>query len=190
MFGTIFSAFILLPIVYHIPGDDCGKAEDSLDTLRQMSNNGLVVAMSIIFAFALFIMNWQSQQITAVLSAVHRNLVSAVRTVLVWIGSIILFYATQHQKNVYGEKWTNWTLVELAGFVVLVSGTVMYSYFGVKLAQQQAAAEREAGLMTGSPDFAVPIEPTLAEHQQVVKQNMKHANGNGYTNGYSVYEDE
>lgn len=82
-FGTLLSAFVLLPIVYQIPGPDCGKAEDSLNTLKQLQNSPLAVGLSLSFIFGLMLMNWTSQQISQQLSAVHRNLVSAVRTVLV-----------------------------------------------------------------------------------------------------------
>ena len=84
-FGTLLSAFVLLPIVYQIPGPDCGKAEDSLNTLKQLQNSPLAVGLSLSFVIGLMLMNWTSQQISQQLSAVHRNLVSAVRTVLVYV---------------------------------------------------------------------------------------------------------
>src|SRR5690349_7737553 len=42
VFGTLLSSLIMLPIVQHIPGDDCGCAEDTLNTLSQMRHSWLV----------------------------------------------------------------------------------------------------------------------------------------------------
>jgi len=200
LFGTILTAFVLLPVVQHIPGSDCGKAEDTLNTLKQLSNSPLSVMMCLSFVVGLAIMNWTSQQISQKLSSVHRNLVSAVRTVLVWVGSIILYYAgTGSNNHAYGENWTRWSLLELSGFLVLVAGTVLYSLAGIKLAQQQEAEQLAAegfGGMDGvskSPSYVVPVDTSLSEHQQVVKQQLLAAqnssylpngNGNGYVAQY------
>lgn len=203
-FGTLLSAFVLLPIVYQIPGPDCGKAEDSLNTLKQLQNSPMAVGLSLSFVFGLMLMNWTSQQISQQLSAVHRNLVSAVRTVLVWVGSIILYYTTKDDSTVYGEQWTNWSLLELAGFIVLVAGTVLYSYAGILASKAQAEDELLKGEFSKSPDYVVPIS-TMGEHQQTLKQQAYHdktsglrgnghgignGNGNGNGHGNGVYDHE
>ena len=144
-FGSLLAAFVLLPVVYYIPGDDCGRAEDSLNTLKQLQNSPLAIGLSLSFIFGLMLMNWTSQQISQQLSSVHRNLVSAVRTVLVWVGSIILYYVTVNDQVVYGEQWTSWSLLELAGFLVLVASTIAYSYAGIILAKEQEAQEALKG---------------------------------------------
>lgn len=188
VFGTILSAAVLLPIVHHIPGDDCGKVEDTMNTLEQLKNSGLAVGLSISYIIGLMLMNWTSQQISQQLSSVHRNLVSASRTVLVWVGSLILYYATPNSvddkgKRLYGEAWTNWSLVEMAGFLVLVGGTVLYSYAGILQAKQQALEEELKGETAASPEYVLPIEPALYEHPVIAKQQSfaeRTAHGNGY----------
>lgn len=191
-FGTILSAFVLLPIVHHIPGGDCGKAEDSINTLEQLGNSPMAIVLCLCFIFGLMLMNWTSQQISQQLSAIHRNLVSAVRTVLVWVGSIILFYSTKDDETVYGEKWTRWSLLELAGFLVLVGGTVLYSYAGLVQARRQEAEEELSGQVS-SPEYVLPIEPGLREHQVIAKQNSFHerqAHVNGHAYHQSVYDND
>ena len=174
VFGTILSAFLLLPIVQQIPGDDCGKAEDTLNTFNQLKHSPMAICLCLAYIFALMLMNWTSQQISQQLSSVHRNLVSAVRTVLVWVGMLILYYNTSHScekgKASYGEEWSKWSLLELAGFIVLVGGTVLYSYAGILVAREQEQQERLRGEFATSPEYVLPIEPQLAEHQQIVKQ--------------------
>jgi hypothetical protein len=196
IFGTILSAFLLLPVVYYIPGDDCGRAEDSLNTMEQLKNSPMAIMLSLSFIVSLCLMNWTSQQISQQLSAVHRNLVSAVRTVLVWVGSLILFYTTKNDDVVYGEQWTNWSLMELSGFFVLVAGTILYSYFGLQLAKlaEETAAAAKNYPFEASPEYALPIEPALGEHSQIIKQQNRHASyqqRNGADSyGQSVYDED
>lgn len=184
LFGLSLSAFVLLPIVYYIPGSDCGRAEDTLNTLAQLSNSPLAIMLSLAFIFGLGAMNFTSQQISAQLSAVHRNLVSAVRTVLVWACSTVLYYITANDTVVYGEKWTNWSLLELSGFIVLVVGTILYSRYSI-LASQAAEelAEKTDPTHThdfDEPDFAVPIEATLNEHAVILKQQHSRSRKNSH----------
>ena len=82
----------------------------------------------------------------------------------------------------YGEQWTNWSLLELAGFIVLVAGTVLYSYAGILAAKAQAADELLKGEFSKSPDYVVPIS-TMGEHQQTLKQQAYHEKTNGLSNG-------
>ena len=64
------------------------------------------------------------------LSSVHRCLIDACRTVLVWGGSLTLWYSTNGR---YGEEWSDSTSpVQLVGFLMLLSGTCVY-YEVVKL---------------------------------------------------------
>ncbi len=175
VFGTILSAFLLLPIVSVIPGDDCGKAEDTLDTFRMLRNSPLVLSLTLSYIVGLMLMNWTSQQISQQLSSVHRNLVSAVRTVLVWVIMLVIYYSGQ--KN-YGEQWTKWSWIEMAGFFTLVGGTVLYSYSGILLARKQEEAERIRGEYNQSPEYVLPMEPGLGEHQQIIKQqSFSHKEG-------------
>ena len=190
LFGTILSAFLLLPIVQQIPGSDCGKAEDTLNTLKQLQNSPMAICLFLSYVISLMLMNWTSQQISQQLSAVHRNLVSAVRTVLVWVGSIILFYTTKNDENVYGEKWTNWSFLEMGGFIVLVAGTVAYSFYGLQLAKQQADEEASIGSKAGSPDYVLPTESTLGEHTQIAKQNSKAQRNSHVGYSQSVYDED
>jgi drug/metabolite transporter (DMT)-like permease len=125
VFGSLLSAFVMLPIVHYIPGDECGRTEDSIHTLQQLSHSPMVVLLVLSYSISLMFMNWSSQQISQQLSSVHRNLVSSVRIVLVWVFSLWMFYATRGNEQVYGEEWSNWSLIKLGGFLVLMSGTVL-----------------------------------------------------------------
>lgn len=127
LFGTLLSSFILLPIVAHIPGSDCGVAEDTLDTLKMISDNGMVAFLIIGFCLSLSVMNFCLMEIAKVLTAVHRQLINACRTVLVWGTSIFLYYAVQPK---YGEGWDNYSWIKMAGFFCLIYGTILYGKGG------------------------------------------------------------
>jgi len=127
-FGIFLASFLLLPISSTIPGDDCGKAEDTLDTLYMLYHSWLITFLCVLYALSLYVMNYTLMEIAKVLSAVHRSLINSCRTVLVWVGDILLYYVfTGHD---FGESWTRWSFMQLGGFVLLVAGTVVYGSAG------------------------------------------------------------
>ncbi len=132
VFGLIFSAYILLPVVHWLPGPNCGSVENLFDTLY-MVQQPFVFALIGIFIVALMIMNYLSQQISKVLSAVHRQLISSIRTLIVWTVEILLYYVLH--MHAYGEAFDLWSIIQLGGFVCLVAGTFFYGR--AKEAEQQ-----------------------------------------------------
>jgi drug/metabolite transporter (DMT)-like permease len=124
VYGTLLSGLVMLPIVYYLPGDDCGgRQENSLDTLYQLRNPA-VLFLLLAYIGGLGCMNYTSMELSRLLSAVVRNLVSAMRTVLVWLVSVFLYYAVGQE---YGEQLGLWSIVELCGFVLLIAGSLLYA---------------------------------------------------------------
>lgn len=120
-FGSIISMFIMLPIVQHVNGS---LHEDTYDTIIIFRNSWKpVVFFAFGFALALTGFNYFSQQLSKYFSAVVRQLVSTVKVVLVWIITLIIYYAIDED---YGESWNRWSFLQLGGFVLLVVGTLMY----------------------------------------------------------------
>jgi drug/metabolite transporter (DMT)-like permease len=123
VFGTIFCASIMLPAVNFIPGPNCGSQENIFDTLYLL-RYPIISAACLTFIFALMIMNFLSQKITQLLSAVHRQLISSIRTLMVWGVDLVIYYFISRS---VGESWeTKTSLIELAGFCCLVAGTFVY----------------------------------------------------------------
>lgn len=144
VFGLINSAFILLPIVAHVPADDsawenCGVAEDTIDSLHMLSYNAEVVIFNILYIFGIMLLNWTANIISLYLSATHRNLINATRTIIVWIVSLFLYYEVDEQ---VGEQWTTYSPVQLAGFILLISGTLYFSH----ASQRKSEAEKQKNL--------------------------------------------
>lgn len=135
VWGTLLCAFVLLPAAQHLPGDDCGGlAENTLDSFSQLSHRPLLSLLILVYIFALAALNFSSMEISRLTSAVHRNLIAAARTVLVFGVEVLLWYVfTNHA---FGEKVDVFTLLQLTGFAALVGGTILYSS-AVKQAREE-----------------------------------------------------
>jgi drug/metabolite transporter (DMT)-like permease len=130
IFGSIFSAFIMLPIVQHITvkgstADVGGVVENSLDTWDMLKNSPKILLLLLGYSVALALMNGFSQVISKYMSAVIRMLVNTCRVVLVWMVDLIIFYGISGGQP-YGEDWDRYSWVELGGFALLITGTIIY----------------------------------------------------------------
>lgn len=155
LFGTLLSGLVLLPATQYLPGSDLH--EDTIDTFDQMSNSGMVVFLVVGYTLSLAAMNYYSQKISKVFSAVLRMLIQNLRTVAVWIVSLILYYA----RSGYGEKWTNFSFIKLGGFGVLIVGTLVF----VKAREEPAptvASDADGVHDEDSLDAALHATPAFA----------------------------
>jgi hypothetical protein len=134
VFGSLLCIGLLLPIAQQISGGDCGKVEDSLDTLYMIKNNGTVAALMIVYTMNIAVFNWLSNTVSKLLSAVHRQLINASRTVSIWAIELLLFYQV---KDTLGERWSRFSFLQLGGFIVLLAGSLIYG-----LAPQKKMAEQ------------------------------------------------
>jgi len=134
VFGCIFAAFLMLPAVNFLPGSNCGSQENLLNTIYMIQEPFVFVCI-IIFIFALMVMNYLSQEISKVLTAVHRQLISSIRAALVW-GVEVFMYYVMHLYS-YGETFDRWSWVQMAGFLCLVGGTLFYGRSKEAEEQQQ-----------------------------------------------------
>lgn len=124
LFGTMLCAFILLPVAQAVSGGDCGSAENSKDTLELLHDSGTVTGIMIVYTINIAFFNLLSNLVSKHLSAVHRQLVNASRTVSIWAVELLLYYEVRHS---LGENWvTKWSLMQLGGFVLLLGGTMVY----------------------------------------------------------------
>ena len=124
VWGTLVSGLVLLPIVHHIPGGNCGSVESFRDTLALMSGSALVVGMVVAYTLSLAFMNAYSVVLSKEVSAVFRQLINALRVVSIWIISIMLFY--WFTKRSMGEGWDRYSWLQLGGFTMLLGGTLLY----------------------------------------------------------------
>ncbi|XP_062503729.1 solute carrier family 35 member F6-like isoform X2 [Corticium candelabrum] len=141
LFGVILTAGVVLPILYHINVN--GKPyEDGLDAIYQIMNNWVLLGMTCIFLCfqcvlfttdvhmfivlyltSIIFYNYCGLAVTKSLTAVHRTLIDALRTIVIWVVELVIYYAGAES---FGEGFSWWSFVQLDGFVFLLMGTLLY----------------------------------------------------------------
>lgn len=125
VFGFAIMVLIVLPICYFLPGDDSGSYENIIDALYQLKNSAGLILLNIAMLLSIAFYNYFGLIVAKELSTIHRTLIDALRTILVWITSIIIYYAGAKS---LGEKWQGgYSLLQLLGFAFLLIGTIIYN---------------------------------------------------------------
>lgn len=125
LFGTIIMLLLVLPLCYFIPGDDAGSYENFFDAIIQMGNSVGLLMLNFAYLLSIAFYNYFGLTVAKDLSTVHRTLIDALRTILVWLSSIIIYYAGAKS---LGEPWRGkYSLLQLLGFVFLLVGTSLYN---------------------------------------------------------------
>ena len=126
LFGALTMTCFLLPLVQHLPGvDGQGVHEDSLDTWHMIRNNPTIARLLVLDMGALLMYNVSGMCVTGHLGAVFRTVLETTRTLFVWLVDLLLFY-TPLGLGKLGESWSSFSWVQLTGFMILVTGTVIY----------------------------------------------------------------
>ena len=153
MFGTLYF-LVALPIMQAIKctGPLCNfeYLENSSYAFAQMADNGLILVYTFGIMVSIAFFNVCGVTTTKLASAAQRSTVDTSRTVLIWIGSVLLGF----------EDFEPWAI---PGFIVLVFGTLLYNeivvlpfwgfdqYTKVALEARMGGNKRDASYMTTSP---------------------------------------
>ena len=122
-FGTLIMGLFVLPLCYFLPGDNVGSYENIVDAFVQVGQAPGLLGLIIAYIFSIACFNFFGLSVSKTLSTIHRTLIDACRTILVWITSIVLYYIG----TPFGEPWGKWSFLQLIGFVFLIIGTVIYN---------------------------------------------------------------
>jgi len=132
--GALAMACVVLPLVYHIPFKHCdddwcldgdGIHEDALDAATLFKNSALLAVLVAGYWISIAFYNFCGLAVAKTLSAVHRTLVDACRTIIVFSVDIMLYSATNGR---YGEKWDSLASpLQILGFGVMVLGTFIHN---------------------------------------------------------------
>jgi hypothetical protein len=129
LWGMLYFA-VLAPILSFTPRSSLPIStvwhENFADTFVQLSNSGTLCGLAIGYFFAILIYNVAANFVTQCLSAVVRSILEACRVMGVWLVSLIFFYGASGGLRAIGEKWTNWSYLQLFGFLILMYGTFAY----------------------------------------------------------------
>jgi choline-glycine betaine transporter len=99
-----------------------------------MGNNQIIIVFVLVYVVVILLYNVAGMMVTQIASAVVRTIMEAVRTLCIWVVQVIMHYGFLLSKSEYGKKhWdlgeelTVWSVLEFAGFLLLVSGTLLYN---------------------------------------------------------------
>jgi drug/metabolite transporter (DMT)-like permease len=127
VWGSLAMLFIFFPALYMIPGSDAGGCQENLyDTMLMMSNNKSLQYLVLLYVFSVFTYNMSGIMVTYALSAVHRTMLEASRTAVIWIVDLVIHYWICPTSS-FGETWTSWSWLQLVGFGLLILGQSIYS---------------------------------------------------------------
>eukprot|EP00727_Mastigamoeba_balamuthi_P013133 m51a1_g8442 hypothetical protein (426) ;mRNA; r:375425-377099 len=163
--GTLAMTLVVLPIFYVIPGSipssmKRGSYENVLDAFIQIGNNGSVLCLVLGYIVFDSLFNYFGVSVTRCLSAVHRTMVDTCRGVVVWGWQLMTYYCISER---FGEQWTKYSGLQVAGFVLLIAGTVLYNgivrlpYFAYE--DEPGAASEDKHALIAPESGEAPEEP-------------------------------
>lgn len=125
-YGVILMSAIVLPAMYYVPGADVNNSyENSLDALYQIANEPRLLVFCLLYLTSIAFYNYFGLAVTRSLTAVHRTLIDACRTMLVWGADLIIYYAFDKD---FGEPFDKqFGLLQVDGFFFLLIGTALYN---------------------------------------------------------------
>ncbi|KAH0575257.1 EamA-like transporter family protein [Spironucleus salmonicida] len=126
VWGLVATCAICWPIVNFIPGHDNGVQEDIVDTFYMLADNGQIASFTVIYWFSILVLNWAGMVLTAETSSVVRSIFESIRTIAIWLTDLLIFYVFAPH-SVYGEAWTTYSWLQLAGFVLLIFSSQCYN---------------------------------------------------------------
>ncbi|OHT12116.1 hypothetical protein TRFO_03750 [Tritrichomonas foetus] len=122
--GTILCAAIALPVVNAIPGNDFGSYENMKNSFYMLFHNKFLLGIQFLAFMSIAFFNWCGFVYSKALSATSRTLVDALRTIIVWIVMVGVYYGT---KAKYGEPISIWSILQAGGFVFMLLGTITHN---------------------------------------------------------------
>lgn len=118
---------VFLPLAQMLPGRDVGGVlENSVDSAVMLIGSPSLFAWNAIYLATVIGTNVFGLMVAAYLGSVFRAVLLAARTGLVWIAALTI-HALGIGGGLYGEAWDACSWVVLAGFVTLLTGTIMYA---------------------------------------------------------------
>lgn len=128
LMGWLILVLIFLPFAFICPGQDPspmpkGSLENIWDTCLMVYNNPRILISLFLFILFSWGFNISVILLIAYTSSLNFAIVDTVRTLLIWICMLISAAVGLS----FGEPWTKYSFMELAGFVLLVAGNFIFN---------------------------------------------------------------
>lgn len=124
IWGSLMMILIVYPALWIVPGQDHGHQEDLGDTFVMLSNNPQLFVCFMVYLFSCATFNATGIAVTGALSAVHRMMLDASRTTVIWAFGLAVH--SYDPSSPFGEQWTVYSPLQMLGFLVLVVGQATY----------------------------------------------------------------
>lgn len=124
LWGTIVCITILYPAAYFMPGADHGSIENPFNTIAMIQNSTSVQWMFLLYFICIFAYNVLACLVTFMLNSVWHAILDNFRPITVWGTDLFIFYFLTTS---FGESWTIYSYIQLAGMAVLLYGTAVYN---------------------------------------------------------------
>jgi len=99
--------------------------EDTLESLTMIKNSIDLIGLLCTYLFSILFYNISGLNVMKNLSAIHLSILQATRTLCIWLVDIIIYYLIPIEGH--GERWTEWSPLQLCGFGFLVLGNLIYN---------------------------------------------------------------
>ncbi|XP_059501343.1 solute carrier family 35 member F6 [Stegostoma tigrinum] len=120
MFGFIILTLLLIPM-YYIPvdqfgGNPRGVLEDALDAFCQIGLKPLIIVALLGNILSIAFFNFAGISVTKEISATTRMVLDSLRTLVIWIVSLVV-------------GWEQFHGLQILGFLILLAGAALYNGF-------------------------------------------------------------
>lgn len=124
--GTFLCLAVVYPAAYYIPGDDHGSYEDPFNTWFMFVNSTSIQISFGIYFFVIFAYNLFAVLVTFSLSSIWHAILDNFRPITIWAVDLVIYYVIAVGGD-FGEPWTRWSALQVAGMCVLLYGTAVYN---------------------------------------------------------------
>jgi drug/metabolite transporter (DMT)-like permease len=123
--GLVMVCGICLPIA-HFFGEYEGEGihEDFNETLESLGKNKMIVVLCLIYVLLILVGNIFTARTVNATDAVTYSIIMQLRLPLVWIVGLVIFHGFDEKE--IGEEWSDWSFLEVGGFVVVGFGVILY----------------------------------------------------------------
>jgi len=119
----VYSLVFFLPVAQMLPGEEGnGLREDSIDTLYMIWNSNTIKLFLLLCFVVILVYNLAMRVLIKITQATTVQVLGGMRSLCVWVAALLMYFVYPQ----YGEQWRNATWIELAGFVVLMTGVFTY----------------------------------------------------------------
>ncbi|EFO61190.1 Hypothetical protein GLP15_1463 [Giardia lamblia P15] len=124
---VILSLCVACPLAHVIPGSDHGSLENYANSLYMSFANGHILAMNALYVLSILFFGWSGVTVEKLLTSTHRSLFGSLRSPLIRVAMVIMYYSTRGHSRPYGEPLTLYSLLELFGFGVMILGVMIHN---------------------------------------------------------------